>query len=329
MPELIDANSAGILIVDDDATVIQVLAKTLIGIGRVRYALNGEDALRLALQEPPDLVLLDADMPGMSGFDVLRVMRNRPPLEHVPAIFITSHNGEEEEEKALAEGAADFIGKPFRPAIVAARVKTQLRLKLAMDRLRTLSSIDALTGIANRRTLDESLMVECKRTQRNRTPMSVVMLDVDHFKRFNDSYGHGAGDEALIGIARAMQAAANRPADLCARYGGEEFALILPGTDGAGAMTVARTLMANVDKLQIPHLASPTGFLTVSVGIGCFDSESAHWAEAPEGMRDLSIYSPSACANALLGTADQALYTAKSSGRALAALKRFDGFMPT
>jgi len=328
MPNLIDPTSANILIVDDDITVIQVLAKTLTAIGRVRYALNGADALRLALQEPPDVFLLDADMPGMSGFEVLSAMRLQPSLEQVPTIFITSHNSEEMEEKGLASGAADFIGKPFRPAIVAARVKTQLRLKLAVDRLRTLSAIDALTGIANRRTLDEALMMECKRTQRSHTPLSVLMLDVDHFKCFNDTYGHGAGDDALIGIARAMRACTNRPADLPARYGGEEFALILPDTDGAGAMTVASSLMANVARLKIPHTASGTGFLTVSIGVGCFDKESARWADCREGLRDVSASSPSACASALLTTADQALYAAKSNGRANAVLKRFDGFMP-
>jgi diguanylate cyclase (GGDEF)-like protein len=328
MPDFIDSNSASILIVDDDITVIQVLAKTLTGIGRVRYAVNGDDALRLALQEPPDVILLDADMPGMSGFEVLRVIRSQPTLEHVPTIFITSLNGEDMEEKGLASGADDFIGKPFRPAIVAARVRTQLRLKLATDRLRKLSSIDALTGIANRRTLDESLMVECKRTQRSLKPLCVLMLDVDHFKRFNDSYGHGEGDNALVSVARAMRASTNRPADLPARYGGEEFALILPDTDGAGAMTVASALMANMSQLKIPHVASDTGFLTVSIGIGCFDNESANWAASPQDLRDLSHSTPGACADALLKTADRALYSAKVNGRANTVLQRFNGFMP-
>ncbi|WP_426305902.1 diguanylate cyclase [Acidovorax facilis] len=328
MPHLIDSHSASLLIVDDDIAVIQVLAKTLTQIGRVRYALNGVDALRLAMQEPPDVILLDAHMPDMSGFEVLNAMRAQSRLEHVPAIFITSHTGEEMEEQGLASGAADFIGKPFRPAIVAARVKTQLRLKLAMDRLRKLSSTDALTGLANRRTLDESLLIECKRTQRSRNPISVLMLDVDHFKRFNDTYGHGAGDDALTRIARAIQTSTNRPADLAARYGGEEFVLVLPDTDGAGAMTVATTLMAYVAQLKIPHIASDTGFLTISIGIGCFDKESDHWAATPVHMRDHPDTPPPACATALLGTADQALYAAKEGGRARAVLKRFNGFMP-
>lgn len=328
MSDLIDAHSATFLIVDDDISVIQVLAKTLKGMGHVRYATNGGDALRLAAQDPPDVVLLDAEMPGMSGFEVLSALRSQPRLAHVPAILITSHSSEEMEEQGLARGAADFIGKPFRPAIVAARVKTQLRLKLAMDRLRQLSSIDALTGVANRRTLDESLMIECKRTHRSRHPLSVLMLDVDHFKYFNDTYGHGAGDEALTRIAHAMQTSTNRPADMAARYGGEEFVLVLPDTDGAGATTVARKVMENVGKLQILHGASSTGMLTVSIGIGCFDQESDHWGAPPQAMRATPRSTPLDCATALLSTADQALYEAKAAGRARLALKRFNGFMP-
>lgn len=328
MTDLIDSHSAHFLIVDDDISVIQVLAKALKGLGHVRYATNGGDALRLATQEPPDVMLLDAEMPGMSGFEVLSAMRSHASLEHIPAIFITSHSSEEMEEQGLASGAADFIGKPFRPAIVAARVRTQLRLKLAMDRLRQLSAIDALTGVANRRTLDESLMIECKRTQRSRNPLSLLMLDVDHFKRFNDTYGHGAGDGVLTRVAHAMQASTNRPADMTARYGGEEFVLVLPDTDGPGAMTVAKTVMDNVAKLQIPHLASATGTLTVSIGIGCFDQESEHWGATPQALRDLPRSTPSDCATALLTTADQALYEAKADGRARIVLKRFNGFMP-
>ena len=220
MPHLLDSGPASLLIVDDDITVVQVLAKALAGIGSIRYALSGADALRLLEQEPPDVVLLDAHMPGMSGFDVLGAMRAHPQWEDIPAIFITSDTSQGMEEEGLAQGAADFIGKPFHPAIVAARVRTQLRLKRALDRLRQLSSIDALTGIANRRTLDETLLRECKRSQRSRTAIAVLMLDVDHFKRFNDTYGHGAGDDVLVQIARALERSSNRPADLVARYGG-------------------------------------------------------------------------------------------------------------
>lgn len=329
MPHQIDSDRASLLIVDDDITVVQVLAKALAGIGSIRYALSGADALRLLEQEPPDVVLLDAHMPGMSGFDVLGAMRAQPQWEDIPAIFITSDNSQGMEEEGLAKGAADFIGKPFHPAIVAARVRTQLRLKRALDRLRQLSSTDGLTGVANRRRLDETLLLECKRTLRSRSPIAVLMLDVDHFKRFNDTYGHGAGDEALVKVARAMQSATNRPADLVARYGGEEFTLVLPDTDGEGASGVAATLMANVAQLKIPHSASATGFLTVSVGIGCFDQASDHWNQPPAGLRETAATTPLVCATALLATADQALYAAKQAGRARAVLKRCHEVMPS
>lgn len=329
MPHLLDSGPASLLIVDDDITVVQVLAKALAGIGSLRYALSGADALRLLEQEPPDVVLLDAHMPGMSGFDVLGAMRAHPQWEDIPAIFITSDTSQGMEEEGLAQGAADFIGKPFHPAIVAARVRTQLRLKRALDRLRQLSSIDALTGIANRRTLDETLLRECKRSQRSRTAIAVLMLDVDHFKRFNDTYGHGAGDDVLVQIARALERSSNRPADLVARYGGEEFTMVLPDTDGDGAMAVASTLMANVAQLKIPHSASATGFLTVSIGIGCFDKASDHWHQAPSDLREPSTTSTLVCAKALLATADQALYAAKQAGRARAILERCNQVMPS
>ncbi|MDP4078494.1 diguanylate cyclase [Acidovorax sp. A1169] len=326
MPHTLDSDHANLLIVDDDITVIQVLAKALAGIGSIRYALNGSDALRLAEQETPDLVLLDANMPGMSGFEVLGAMRSQPQLEDVPAIFITSHSSQEMEEEGLAKGAADFIAKPFHPAIVAARVRTQLRLKRALDRLRQLSSTDALTGVANRRTLDSTLLLEYKRAQRHLTPLSVIMLDVDHFKRFNDTYGHGAGDEALVGVAGAMLSSTNRPADLVARYGGEEFAVVLPGTDGAGAMAVATTLMHNVAQLKIPHVASATGFLTISLGICSFDQNSQSWHASAEERRDNAASAQAqVCATAMLNVADQALYAAKMGGRSRVVSHFFHG----
>lgn len=314
MPETIDSNSANLLIVDDDITVIQILGKALHGIGRVRYATNGADALALLLREPPDVVLLDAEMPGMSGFDVLSTMHKQPALEHVPVIFVTSHSSQEMEEEGLALGAADFIAKPIRPAIVLARVKTQLRLKQALDRLRKLSALDALTGIANRRTLDEVLMIECKRAQRARSALSVLMTDVDHFKRYNDTYGHGPGDQVLIAIANALQACTSRPEDLVARYGGEEFAVVLPNTDSAGALKVAQTLLAYIQALQMPHSGSDSGCVSLSIGIATFDKDCPHWAEEAADLRDGASTSSTTCSTALLSAADQALYAAKQGG---------------
>ncbi|MBU0748758.1 MAG: diguanylate cyclase [Gammaproteobacteria bacterium] len=321
MPHTLETDRANLLIVDDDVTVIQVLAKALAGVGSVRYALNGADALRLAESDPPDVVLLDAHMPGMSGFEVLEAMRSKSTLEDIPAIFITSDSSQGMEEEGLAKGAADFIAKPFHPAIVAARVKTQLRLKLALDKLRQLSSTDALTGVANRRALDETLLQECKRAQRSKNPLSLLLLDVDHFKTFNDTYGHGAGDKALVAVANAMLEATNRPADLVARYGGEEFSVVLPGTGESGALAVATKLAQKIREKQVPHSGSLSGLLTVSIGIASFDPNSSEWDESTESFRgNASGAAAHDVASALLEAADQALYSAKQTGRSKAVL---------
>lgn len=300
MPHLLDSGPASLLIVDDDITVVQVLAKALAGIGSIRYALSGADALRLLEQEPPDVVLLDAHMPGMSGFDVLGAMRAHPQWEDIPAIFITSDTSQGMEEEGLAQGAADFIGKPFHPAIVAARVRTQLRLKRALDRLRQLSSIDALTGIANRRTLDETLLRECKRSQRSRTAIAVLMLDVDHFKAYNDHHGHPAGDACLQIVAAAVAENVRAPIDFVARYGGEEFVAVLPGATHEVALQVAERVRQGVMDKALPHSASPTArVVTVSVGVA---TSASPGTDCPDADR-------------LVGRADRALYEAKRGTR--------------
>jgi diguanylate cyclase (GGDEF)-like protein len=313
-----------ILLVDDDTTVIQVLSKCLAGLGRLRFATSGEAALRLAREEVPDLLLLDAEMPGMSGFEVWEAMRHDPLLCEVPVIFVTSHSEEAMEAKGLALGAADFIAKPVRPAIVAARAKTQLRLKLALDRLRKMATTDGLTHCANRRVLDERLADEWSRTVRTQRPLSVLMLDVDHFKKFNDLYGHPCGDQALIAVVQALQRSACRPGDLVARYGGEEFAVILPDTDQAGARVVADKLDQEIGKLGIAHSASDSGFLSVSVGVASFDGSSTGWEGANTRMQSEGAPPAGMTVERLLAIADTALYAAKQAGRARSSFARID-----
>lgn len=308
-----------ILLVDDDATVIQVISKCLVGLGRLRFATNGAAALRLAREEPPDLLLLDAEMPGMGGFEVWEAMRNEPALREVSVIFVTSHSEEAMEEKGLAMGASDFIAKPVRPAILVARVKTQLRLKLAVDSLKKLATTDSLTQCANRRILDERLAYECSRTMRAHRPMSVMMIDVDHFKKFNDHYGHPQGDLALAAVAQALRRSACRPGDLVARYGGEEFAVILPDTDHVGAQIVADAVHKEIEKIGIAHLATELGRLSVSVGVSSFDESSVGWQAAdtccpPEMARPAGL-----TAEIQLAAADRALYAAKRAGRSRSA----------
>ncbi len=309
-----------LLLVDDDPIVLAAMGRILQDIGDVRVALNGPDALRLALDSPPDLVLLDVQMPGMSGFDLCVEMKRAAELADIPIIFITSHDGADQEVEALGMGAADFISKPPIPALVVARVRAQLRMKRMADQLRHHALVDALTGVANRRRLDEDLQTEWLRARRNREPISLLLIDVDYFKRFNDAYGHQAGDRCLRLIAQAMRSALHRPSDLLARYGGEEFAVVLPGTDSAGARVVAGHLLDAVSAAAIEHRESPVSpTVSISVGIGAcaFRDEGAGHRSA-----DLSVgpAAPNRLASDLVAAADAALYAAKEGGRRRARL---------
>ena len=199
----------------------------------------------------------------------------------------------------LAAGAADFLAKPVRPALLEARVRTQLRLKRLTDQLKRVATHDALTGIANRRRFDEVLALEWARLQRGGGgELALILVDVDHFKRYNDHHGHPAGDAVLRAVAQALAGALQRPVDVVARYGGEEFALLLPQTGEAGAREVALRLLGAVRALQLPHGDSPTA-ATVSLSLG------------------LAVASPGAppLPGGLLAAADAALYRAKAQGR--------------
>lgn len=298
-----------LLIVDDDTSAIRILSKAIGSLGKVRFATNGPDALRAAQEQRPDLVLLDAEMPGMGGFEVCERMKTEMELRDVPVIFITSHTEANMEEAGLALGAVDFIGKPIRPAIVNARVKTHLHLKLAMDRLNLLAQTDGLTGLANRRFLDQTIEREWLRTRRNGQPFSLLLMDIDYFKRYNDRNGHLQGDQCLIAVAHALRACINRPADLVARYGGEEFAVLLPETDHVGACRMAEQLGDAVRHLNIPHPDSPHGNVTVSIGVASFDEESPSWPHSSESNEVVPNIAR------LLEFSDAALYEAKEAGR--------------
>ena len=309
--------SQNILLVDDDPGSIQVMGRMLSGVAELRFATSGEDALRLARESPPDLMLLDAQMPGMSGFEVLRVTRAEPKLADVPVIFVTSCCEAAIEVAGFEKGAADFIAKPVSAPLLLARVKTQLRAKRMADELRRIATIDVLTGVANRRRFDEALEREWRRTLRSGDPLALLMIDVDHFKLFNDRYGHPAGDACLRSISQALVGASVRPADLVARYGGEEFAVLLPATPRRGAQQVADRALGAVAALGIAHEASLTAWhITVTIGIACYDDESGCWVPSSAESRyadDLRAH----CATIdLMRAADIALYSAKNGGRA-------------
>lgn len=309
-----------ILLVDDDPSTIQSLSRMLAGVGDLRFATSGEDALRLARESAPDLILLDAEMPGMSGFEVCEALKADPTLADVPVIFVTSHSEPEFEVSGFELGAADFIAKPVSPSLVLARVHMQLRMKHSSDALRRIAMVDALTDLANRRRFDEALAHEWRRARRAGDPLSLLMIDVDHFKLFNDRYGHPAGDACLRAVAQAVARASVRPADLVARYGGEEFVVLLPQTRRDGAEHVTRGLLDAVQALSIEHGASSTGpHVTVSVGVACYDEASECWGARPVDSRSADLGEP-CCQADLVQAADKALYGAKQSGRARAML---------
>ena len=287
-----------LLVVDDQPANIQVLYQAFSVDHQVLMATRGEQALSICKSKSPDLVLLDVVMPEMDGYAVCARLQEDESTRDIPVIFVTAHNDEAAEEKGLDAGAVDFISKPINPRIVRARVKTHLTLKAQADLLRGLAYIDGLTGINNRRQFDIHLMAEWGRAKRSGTQLSVILLDVDFFKRFNDRYGHQAGDDCLRLVASTLKSALNRPGDMVARYGGEEFVCLFPDTNLDGAMHVAEQLGRNVLSQQIKHEDSTVAScVTVSLGV-CTKRLGSDCDAA-----------------ALLRGADEQLYLAKEQGR--------------
>ncbi|WP_457324618.1 diguanylate cyclase [Roseateles sp. P5_E11] len=280
-----------LLIVDDQPVNIQALHRVFASDCQVLMATDGSRALQLCRDRQPDLVLLDVQMPGMDGHQLCAELKADPLLRSIAVIFVTAQDQPEDETRALDAGAADFITKPFNPTVVRARVRTQLTLKAQSDLLRELAFIDGLTGVHNRRHFDERFIAEARRAQRSRSPLAIVLADVDHFKRYNDALGHLAGDDCLRRVAAALRACLRRPTDLLARYGGEEFVCLLPDTDLAGAIGVAQLMEDTVRALSLPH-PGVEGCVTISLGV-----------------------SAGSQAQGLVEAADKALYLAKAAGR--------------
>ena len=287
-----------ILIVDDEISNIEIMNATLEDDYEISFATSGEQALDTARAILPDLILLDILMPGMDGFEVCRQLKTEPLLADVPVIFTTGLGDTQDEVRGLSLGAIDYVTKPVQPVALRARVGNHIELKRLRDQLAELAVTDGLTGLSNRRRMAETLSTETQRLARTGEWLSVIMLDIDCFKQFNDAYGHPAGDRCLVMVASALNRAVKRASDLSARYGGEEFMCILPGADAAAAMTVAQEIRNQVELLNIPHERSTAGpSLTISVGVAT--------ANCRPGMSpDLWI-----------AHADAQLYESKAGGR--------------
>lgn len=298
-----EATQARILLVDDQPINLEILKEILGSDYQLTEASSGSQALALCRQQAhPDLVLLDVLMPDMDGLEVCRQLKASPLTADIPIIFITAQTTADEESAALDCGGVDFISKPINPAVVRARVKTQITLKAQHDQLQALAKVDGLTGVANRRRFDEVLRNECQRALRTHSPLALLMIDIDHFKAYNDHYGHQQGDSCLQQVATSLAAGCHRAQDLVARYGGEEFACILPDCDMDDAKTKAEALREGIARLQLPHAASPLA-PQVSISIGV-----ALCRLAGENGAGLD-------AKRLIAVADQALYAAKAAGR--------------
>lgn len=287
-----------LLIVDDERQNRLLLTELLQEDYHVILAKNGVQALEKAREHTPDLILLDVLMPDMDGFGVIKALKSADTTRHIPVVFISALDSPKDEELGLELGAVDYISKPFHPPIVRVRVRNQLHLVHQRRLLEKLAMIDSLTEIPNRRRFRDVYEREWRRCMRSQLPLSLIMIDVDHFKVFNDTYGHAAGDKVLHHVAKAIQAALKRPADFVARYGGEEFVVILPELQIDQARQVAEMIRLQVEERRIPYPESSTcPWLTVSLG------------GATSNPHDIDIDTE------LFSRADQCLYSAKNDGR--------------
>lgn len=287
-----------LLIVEDEIANQKLLRRLLGSSYQLEFAGTVETGWAvLNSDEAIELVLLDLNLPGESGFDLLGKIRQTETLSQLPVIVLTGLTDEKDETLGLQMGANDFIHKPFRPEAVKVRISNQLKIASQQRKLEALAVRDHLTGLYNRRGFDEIFSRELARAKRSGVPLSLAMVDVDYFKRYNDYYGHPQGDAALRFIAQHLNAVTRRAADLCARVGGEEFLLLWPETPAKGALHQAEKLRRTIEQDAFEHLGSAIS-KTLTVSIGGITLEAGD-------------YSPQVA----LDRVDAVLYEAKRAGR--------------
>ncbi|MDJ0732009.1 MAG: PleD family two-component system response regulator [Crocosphaera sp.] len=307
------ATQATILIVDDHVDNLKLLSDMLDEQGyETRQSLNGLTALKSIELSPPDLILLDIKMPDIDGYTVCERLKSTSLTKDIPVIFISASHEELDKVKAFSVGGLDYITKPFQWFEVLARIENQLRIKQLQQELKEKntrlehlvkeleekSRLDPLTQIGNRLHFNDCFEQEWKRGMREQEPLGLILCDIDHFKLYNDAYGHLKGDRCLCAVAKGLEKAVLRGTDLVCRYGGEEFAVILPNTDYSGAEPICQRIVETINQLKIPHSASSvSSHVTISLGFASLIP---------------SVNLPS---DSLISMSDKALYQAKSTGK--------------
>lgn len=304
-----------ILLVDDSRAIAMVMCARLESFGHeVRHALNGQAAIDLFQAEAFDLVLMDIEMPGMNGFEAttrIRALEGHEPWAWTPIIFVTATDTDSNLVTAIEAGGDDFISKTVSEAVLQAKMKAmsriaglRTRLSQANRKLQDQANRDGLTGLLNRRAMDMQVDTQWEQTSRTGRPFSLLMIDVDNFKRYNDHYGHLAGDECLRAVASCIEQCVQQahddrtaPGAFAARYGGEEFAVVIPDAAAGVHAGLAASLVEAVAALRIPHEKNGDfGVVTISIGGACVDPATGHVKE-------------------LFRQADELLYKAKGAGR--------------
>jgi two-component system cell cycle response regulator len=284
-----------ILIIDDDDAVHRTVEQQLEEVdARIVHAHQPILGIQMATRDLPDLILLDMNMPVMDGLKVCTHLKEHEETRHIPILFLTVADNVNQVARALEIGANDYIRKPVEPMELRARVRASLRTKRMVDLLRVQARIDALTGLMNRAALDDALVASLSAYHRAGAAMSLLMIDVDHFKEINDASGHGVGDDILRQLGEVIGSAC-RPHDTACRFGGDEFAMIFGHTGGLQATQAAQRLLGEISKARITTQKAP---VTVSAGLISVE-------DLPDKPQPAD----------LLKAADEALYRAKAQGR--------------
>ncbi len=286
-----------VLVVDDSDFIHKLVRVRLRQEGlEVSSEFEGMRAVERAAADLPDLILLDIDLPGLDGYEICRLLKEHPATRSIPVIFLTGTSSTDSKVRGLDLGAVDYVTKPFDEVELRARVRAALRTKRLQDMLEQQSFLDGLTGLWNRAYLDRRLEAEVNVAQRYGRPLSVVLVDIDHFKGVNDSWGHLFGDIVLQGVAQDLHESARR-SDIVTRYGGEEFALLLTDTPLKAALLVAERLR---QAIEARGFEARSARVSVTASLGVASTE-----ELP----------PPLSPDTVLGAADRALYASKDAGR--------------